>query len=86
MIEGKGLTTTAAFAITTPSTTAKLDANRKARVAFTVTNTSIQPLRGRARVVAMDTARPEWFAIDGEAERPAVTTQPRNRVPETGAA
>src|SRR5712691_11036371 len=69
MIEGTGLTTTAAFAITTPSTTAKLDANRKAQVAFTVTNTSIQPLKGRARVVPMDGAKPEWFAIDGDAER-----------------
>src|ERR1700682_3155240 len=69
MIEGKGLPTTAAFTIDTPSTTAKLDANRKAQVAFTVTNASIQPLKGRARVVSMDTARPEWFAIDGDTER-----------------
>jgi hypothetical protein len=61
--------TTAAFAITTPSTTAKLDASRKTQVAFTVTNASIQPMKGRARVVPMDVAKPEWFAIDGDAER-----------------
>ena len=59
----------ATFSITTPSTTAKLDANRKAQVAFTVTNTSIQPLKGRARVLAMDGAKPEWFVIEGDAER-----------------
>jgi len=69
MNDGKSLTTTAAFTITTPSTTAKLDANRKAQVAFTVTNASIQPLKGRARVVPMDGAKPEWFVIDGDAER-----------------
>src|SRR5437868_5496364 len=69
MIEGKGLATTAAFAITTPSTAAKLDASRKAQVAFTVTNTSIQPLKGRARVVAMDGALADWFVLDGDAER-----------------
>jgi len=61
--------TTAAFTITTPSTAAKLDANRKAQVAFTVTNATIQPLKGRARVVPMDGAKPEWFVIDGDAER-----------------
>jgi hypothetical protein len=59
----------ATFSITTPSTLAKLDANRKARVAFTVTNASIQPLRGRARVVPMDGAKQEWFTLDGDAER-----------------
>jgi hypothetical protein len=59
----------ATFSITTPSTTAKLDANRKAQAAFTVTNASIQPLRGRARVVPMDGAKPEWFTLDGDAER-----------------
>src|ERR1700716_2705874 len=69
MIEGKGLTATAAVTITTPSTTTKLDANRTAQVAFTVTNASIQPLKGRARVVPIDVAKPEWFAIDGEAVR-----------------
>jgi hypothetical protein len=69
MNDGKSLTTTAAFTITTPSTTAKLDANRKAQVAFTVTNASIQPMRGRARVVPMDGAKPEWLTIDGDAER-----------------
>src|SRR5437899_12057179 len=69
MNDGKSLTTTAVFTITTPSTTAKLDANRRVQVAFTVTNASIQPLKGRARVVPMDGAKPEWFAIDGDAER-----------------
>jgi hypothetical protein len=69
MNDGKSLATTAAFTITTPSTTAKLDANRKTQVAFTVTNASIQPLRGRARVVPMDGAKPEWFTLDGDAER-----------------
>jgi len=34
--------TTAAFTITSPSATATLDANRKAQVAFTVTNAIIQ--------------------------------------------
>jgi len=69
MNDGKSLATAAAFTITTPSTTAKLDANRKAQVAFTVTNASIQPLKGRARVVPMDGAKPEWLTIDGDAER-----------------
>jgi hypothetical protein len=62
-------TRTATFSITTPSTTAKLDANRKAQAAFTVANASIQPLSGRARVVAIDGAKPEWFTIDGNVER-----------------
>jgi hypothetical protein len=69
MNDGKSLSTTAVFTITTPSTTAKLDANRKTQVAFTVTNASIQPLKGRARVVPMDGSKPEWFTIDGDAER-----------------
>jgi len=69
MSDGTSLVTTAAFTITTPSTTAKLDANRKASVAFTVTNASIQPLKGRARVVVLDGAKPEWLAVDGDAER-----------------
>lgn len=70
MPDGPSIATPAAFTITTPSTTAKLDATRKAEVAFTATNASTQPLKGRARVVALGSARPEWFTIDGDAERP----------------
>lgn len=70
MPDGPSVATPAAFTITSASTTARLDATRKAEVAFTATNASTQPLKGRARVVALGSARPEWFTIDGQAERP----------------
>ena len=70
MPDGPSVATPAAFTITTASTTAKLDATRKAQVAFTATNASSQPLKGRARVVPLGNAKAEWFAVDGDAERP----------------
>lgn len=71
MSDGRtGVTTPPAFTVTSAGTTAKLDANRKAQVAFTATNTISQPLKGRARVVPVDGAKAEWLTIDGDAERP----------------
>ena len=58
------------FTITCAATTARLDASRKAQVTFTATNTLNQPLNGRARVDAADGAKPDWFSIVGDAERP----------------
>lgn len=57
------------FTITCAATTARLDAGRKAQVTFTATNTLNQPLKGRARVVPADRAKPDWFSIDGDVER-----------------
>lgn len=71
MMDGKSrVATQPAFTITSAATSARLDANRKAQVSFTVTNTISQPLKGRVRVVPDDPTRAAWFGIDGEPERP----------------
>ena len=53
----------------------KLDESGRARVPFTVTNASAQPLKGRLLTRPSDPAKPEWFSIVGE----SVQTLPRTR-------
>jgi beta-lactam-binding protein with PASTA domain len=58
------------FAITTTATdTLKTDARGHAEAVFTVTNTSPRPVRGMARVKALESAKQEWLQITGESER-----------------
>ncbi|MGH9119278.1 MAG: hypothetical protein ACRD0A_15785 [Acidimicrobiales bacterium] len=56
------------IAITAPSTTVVLAENRLGEMPFTVTNTTDQPRRGRASVVALDGAPPAWFSLASKAE------------------
>ena len=57
------------FAITAATDTVRIDKQRQGEATFTVTNTSGQPLRGRANVVATAPAHAEWFTIVGADER-----------------
>ncbi len=57
------------FAITTAANSTPLDANRKGQTVFTVSNTSVRALRGRARVVSDNPTAAAWFKLTGEAER-----------------
>jgi beta-lactam-binding protein with PASTA domain len=58
------------FTITTPATdTLKTDAKGHAEAVFTVTNTTTHPVRGMARVKALENAKSEWLQITGETER-----------------
>ena len=58
-----------AFDITTTSPTLKLGGNRKGEVAFTVTNSLGQPVRGRAVIVPEGATSPGWLVLNGDAER-----------------
>src|SRR5690242_13185087 len=60
---------TSPFTITTGSVTVVLNAQRKGEAAFTVTNISGQPVRGRATVQPLGTTAPGWLSIEDEAER-----------------
>ncbi len=62
-------TAVSAFAITTSTTSIKLDRNRQAQVAFTVSNQLNTPLQARARIAPKENARAEWFKIVGDTER-----------------
>ncbi len=62
------------FAITAATSSVRLDANRRATTAFTVSNTSGIPVRGRARLVPQDPAAQGWLTLIGEAERNFSTT------------
>jgi len=64
----------------TPSTTEIIEANSNgyAEVIYTVTNTSARPVRGIAKVKALDQTKLEWLKIKGEVERdfsPGATQQ-----------
>ena len=58
-----------AFSITTTTNAITLDADRAALVAFTVSNQLGRSARVRASVSPFAPAPPDWFRIDGEAER-----------------
>ena len=51
------------FAITAPTTTVYLAEDRMGKMPFTVTNMTDHPLKGKAKVVPLDTAPPEWFKV-----------------------
>lgn len=57
------------FAITTSANSTPLDGNRQGQTVFTVSNTSVRALRGRARVVPDRGAEDAWFTLVGKAER-----------------
>jgi hypothetical protein len=57
------------FAITTATNSAHLDGNRQGQVVFTVSNTSVRPVRGRARIAPDNAAAATWFTLAGGAER-----------------
>lgn len=65
------------FAITTVSNNVPLDDSRKSQVAFTVSNTSTQPMRGRANIVPLTPVAAPWLSLLGEPERtlPAAATE-----------
>jgi len=58
-----------AFDITTTSPTLRLDGSRRGEVAFTVTNSRGQPVKGRAVVIPEGQTPPEWFSLVDEPER-----------------
>src|SRR6266511_2117975 len=69
---------TSPFAINTPDTNVVLTENRLGEMRFIVTNMTDQPLQGRATVVPLDSAPPEWFSLASKAElnlRPGATAQ-----------
>jgi hypothetical protein len=57
------------FAITTAGTSLRAGATGKAECAFTVSNASRRPLRGRAEVKAIGPAQRGWATIAGDVER-----------------
>jgi hypothetical protein len=58
-----------AFTVTAAGEKVALDASGRARVPFTVTNASAQPLKGRLLTRPSEWAKPEWFSIVGESVR-----------------
>jgi hypothetical protein len=69
----------AVFDISTVSNTITLDAKRKTQISFTVSNRLKMktpyrpPLRGRAKVVPLENAKPEWFTITDRPDRDFIT-------------
>ncbi len=57
------------FAITTTVNKVKSEKTKSAKVPFTVTNQWDGSQRGRARIVPEPPAVPDWFSMEGEAER-----------------
>jgi beta-lactam-binding protein with PASTA domain len=57
------------FTITAPSSTVGLDAKGQGEIAFTVSNASGRPLRGRAILVPQDPGQKGWLTLAGEPER-----------------
>ncbi len=57
------------FNITTATNSVALDADRKGKAAFTVSNTSGRVLRARASIMAQDSSVVPWFTIEGQSNR-----------------
>jgi hypothetical protein len=57
------------FAVTSSTSRVVLDAHRRGKVTFTVTNTSTQPLNARGRVVPEAPEAAAWLRLAGEPER-----------------
>jgi hypothetical protein len=57
------------FSITAAATSLRTDAQGRAESAFTVSNSSGRPLRGRVEVKATNSAQQGWLSIAGEQER-----------------
>lgn len=65
------------FDVTSASDTVRLDGNGQGEMAFTASNVSGRPVRGRAKLVPQDAAAKAWLSVVGESERdfPASGTQ-----------
>jgi hypothetical protein len=57
------------FSITAATETIPLDAQGRGSTTFTVSNTSGQIRRGRARLVPSDPGQASWLSVEGETER-----------------
>ncbi len=57
------------FAITAARETVTLDNEGRAEVSFTASNTGPRPIAGRAKLVALGSAKAAWVSLDGEQER-----------------
>src|SRR5882757_4616822 len=57
------------FAITSATEGIKADADGKAGVVYTVTNTSSKPMRGIAKARPLGNTQQEWLTVEGETER-----------------
>jgi hypothetical protein len=57
------------FALTTPTNTLRLDAQRRSEAVFTATNESGLRLPARARITALTPAAAPWLTLDGPVER-----------------
>jgi hypothetical protein len=57
------------FDITAASDTVRLDGNGQGDIAFTASNVSGRPLRGRANLVPQDAASKAWLSVSGGPER-----------------
>src|SRR5205085_8223670 len=57
------------FAITAATNAVPLDSNHQGQTSFTVSNTTAQAIRGRARLWTQPTAAGPWLSLLGEAER-----------------
>ncbi|HEX5745678.1 MAG TPA: LamG domain-containing protein [Archangium sp.] len=57
------------FAITTSTSSIRLDGSGRGELTFTVSNALGRPVRGRAVVEPEGTTSRDWLALDGEAER-----------------
>src|SRR5262245_24968046 len=58
------------FAITAASERVSIGGDGRGEIIFTVTNSSMRPLRGQLRVRPLGPTKGEWFNIAGETERP----------------
>lgn len=66
------------FTITAADNVVSLNKEGRGEITFTVSNVSSRPIRGRVKLVALESARPEWLTVAGEAERdfsPGATDQ-----------
>jgi hypothetical protein len=57
------------FSITAAADSIRLDSQGRGSTTFTVSNTSGQIRRGRARLVPSDPGHASWLSVDGDAER-----------------
>ena len=57
------------FDVTAASDEVRIDGTGKGEIAFTVTNVTGRPIRGRAQLVSQDTSSKAWLALSGDSER-----------------
>lgn len=57
------------FTITAADNSVSLKKDGSGEITFTVSNVTARPIRGRVKLVALESAKPEWLSIAGESER-----------------